>query len=107
MAVRTKRLAKGVAAADVLAYTCPANHTTIVRYLNFSNESAGSITFTVKLGPTAPEVVLRRATLAAQGALSMDVWYVLQPGDEVWLRSGGGLAGMHYHISGSELLGVA
>lgn len=107
MAVRTKRLAQGVMGGDVALYTTPVGHTTILRYLNFSNESAGSVTFTLRLRIGSVELVLRRITLAAQGSVQLDTWNVLQPGDELLLRSGGGAAGLHYHLSGSELLGVA
>jgi hypothetical protein len=107
MAVRTKRLAQGIMGGDVALYTVPAERTTIVRYLNFSNEAAGSITVTLRLRIGAVELVLRRITLAQQAGVSFDTWLVLQPGDELLLRSGAGAAGLHYHLSGSELVGVA
>ena len=107
MAVRTKRLPVGQTFGAAALYTTPVGHTGIVKWCSFHNGGAASCTFdlTVSIGPN--ERIVRRMVLDANVSLVFESYWVLQPNDGLVLRLRAGPGPVDYHISGSELLGVA
>lgn len=109
MAVRTKRLGKGVAAgagAGFVAYTCPAGHTAIVKDVRLANVVgvATAVVVAAHSGPTFVNVFV--ANINAAQVASFAPYLVLGPGDSLEMSSSVA-AGFTYWVSGTELDGVA
>ena len=109
MAVHTKRLARGsagVAGVGVVAYTCPAGMTAIVKDIRLGSTAAGASTYLVGLtsGPTTVRAL--SGTVPNGDVVGLQPYLVLAPGDALFIVPGV-TNGINYWVSGSELLGVA
>lgn len=110
MPVRTARLAHGLStAANVTenVYTCPAGRTAIVKEISVQASGPGDRDwgFFVLSGPLSVTVANGHFTGGGQAAHSGH-FLVLEPGDK--LQSYCSIpAGLAFHVSGSELEGVA
>lgn len=109
MAVRTKQLANGVATTTLTTiYTCPAGETCIVKEIHFYNPVGGATTalfFRALIGGNARGVFIQSG-LAANTGSWVDMWLVLQAGDQLQVSATPSSA-VQFIVSGTELEGVA
>lgn len=110
MAVRTKRLADGVSGPhDVTkrVYTCPAGRTAIVKDMRWSNLFGGATqtVWAVESGPRTTNLYFATTTAGGVPA-SLTCYVVLAPGESLVVNCDV-TDGVGYHVSGTELVGVA
>lgn len=108
MPVRTKRLAQGSSApvgTTQVIYTAPAGETVIVKDIHLDGEAAASTRAAVQVSSGSGWQSLTDGPLQALGVRSLQIWVVLQPGDQLRVYSEGSF--FLYWVSGTELEGVA
>lgn len=109
MAVRTARLSEGQTGAanvTVVAYTCPAGRTAILKDLRLSTVGGSAVSTIVALtsGPRFCNVLLE--SLPSASTKSMQPYWVLEPGDQLVIQASIN-NGIIWWLSGAELDGVA
>nr|CRY93621.1 hypothetical protein [uncultured prokaryote] len=109
MAVRTARLAfgqTGSAGVTSTLYTCPAGKTAIVKDLRLSQSGASSVSTILATSSGAKFCNLLIDTIPVNGTRVFQGFIVLEPGDSIVINASTA-GGVIYHVSGSELAGVA
>ena len=96
MATRTRRLwgpTLLAAAAESVLFTCPAGRTCIVKTVTFTNTGAANQTVRLGIGGTAAgQRIWGVQTVNASGSFVLELWFVLNPGDQlVVLPNAGGV----------------
>ena len=107
MAVRSKRLAHGVAtAAAVTVYTVPSGHTTILKSIYFFNPTTGAATtfFVAAVIAGASRGLQRWQGLGAGDSFNTQDWVVLEEGDSITVQTNP-VSAVQFLISGAELVG--
>ena len=93
------------AGGDVLAYTCPAGETTILKDIRLY-APAGAVTRAfVYVSSGAGNVSIVERALANAEAFGLEVWVVLQPGHVIRVAATGNQ--VSWWLSGAELEGLA
>lgn len=110
MPIRTARLAEGqtgAAGVTVVAYTCPAGRTAIIKDVRLSTIGGAAVNTIVALtsGPRFCNILVE-ALPGAGVPRSMQPYLVLEPGDQVVINASQP-NGIIYWLSGVELDGVA
>ena len=104
---RSKQLAIGTApAGTTTVYTVPSGHTTIIRSLIATNGNATAQAVLWKILGVAGSITLPPINFAVPqfGAVVIEQWIVLQPGDKLQVITTVGTVG--FVASGAELVGV-
>jgi hypothetical protein len=107
MAVRTARLALGPAGANALltVYTCPAGKRTIVKRVTVWNGSGGAATHEWVIKETAlNERIVHIADVVSFRGEDREVWWVLNPGDQLRSKLSGGTHAGVISAHGTELV---
>lgn len=109
MAVRTARLSEGqtgTAGVTVVAYTCPAGKTAILKDIRLSTVGGAAVSTIVALtsGPRFCNIILQ--SIPSGSVESRQPYIVLEPGDQVVINANQ-TGGIVWWFSGSELDGVA
>lgn len=108
MAVRTKSLVSTLLTSSLVTkYTCPANETTIAKWLAIYNPNGVTRTITITAGdPGAPRRTILREAIPTLEARRFDLWLVLQPTWIVEMQQDAG-SDVQVTLSGTQLEGVA
>lgn len=107
MPVRTARLAAGTVAAGANAFivTCPAGKTIIIKDIRLWNTTGTATNHIVSVNSGPASTWIRYSTVAGNDTPAMSPWIVLEPGDTLSMYTQH--SAMAYHVSGTELDGVA
>lgn len=108
MPVRTAVLAHGVLSAlntFVVVYTCPGGRTAIAKDLRVSNNAVEATRVILAVLSGAEQTRVINTQVADGGTATGQGFIVLEPGDQLTLFTG--TNAVRYHVSGSELDGVA
>lgn len=110
MAVRTARLSEGQtgpANVTVVAYTCPAGKTAIVKDIAVSTAGGSAVQTIIALTSGPRFCNIANLSLAANGfPFAISRFIVLEPGDQLVINASQ-TNGIVWWLSGSELDGVA
>jgi hypothetical protein len=90
----------------VVAYTCPAGRTAILKDIRLGSTAAGASTYLVGLTSGPLTVRALSGTVPNGDVVGLQPYLVLAPGDALFVVPGI-LNGFNFWISGSELDGVA
>jgi hypothetical protein len=107
--VRTATLAHGLsgpASSGKTIYTCPQGRTAIVKDIRVVNRTGGSETPQIYITSGGIIVTLLNTPIPAQAVGAVQGFVVLEPGEQLHLNAVS-TDGFAYHVSGSELDGVA
>lgn len=115
MAVRSKQLAArraGLANNNVVIYTCPSGVTALVKDINIYNRSGAIQDLRVGVDPVGAvtaNITYEDQAFPIKGTWHFMPWWVLLPGDSLFVRIDGAAAtdGLFCLVSGSELQGIA
>jgi hypothetical protein len=90
----------------VVAYTCPAGETTILKDIRLYARAGAVSTADVALQSGSVFVNVVHEGMTAGQTLSRDPWVVLSPGDRIHVQATN-TDGLSYWLSGAELEGLA